>query len=92
MRQLDSKITHSRPLSIFLYDSGKGDGYDFQTHKEFINKLIDFGLPVNPLIKKISGVDNLIDYHSKMELDRNKLPYEIDGTVFKVNKIKLRER
>ena len=91
LRQLDSKITHSRPLSIFLYDSGKVDGYDFQTHKEFINKLIDFGLPVNPLIKKISGVDNLIDYHSKMEMDRNKLPYEIDGTVFKVNKIKLRE-
>ena len=91
LRQLDSKITHNRPLSIFLYESGKVDGYDFQTHKEFINMLMGFGLPVNPLIKKISGVKNLIEYHSKMEIKRNKLPYEIDGTVFKVNKIKLRE-
>ena len=86
LRQLDSKITSQRPLSIFCYEAGRINGETFNSHKEFLSALKDWGFPVNPEVKVVNNIDEMIVYHSNLENKRNTLPYEIDGTVFKVNK------
>jgi len=86
LRQLDSKITSQRPLSIFCYEAGNINGETFNSHKEFLSALKDWGFPVNPEVKVVNNIDEMIVYHSNLENKRNTLPYEIDGTVFKVNK------
>jgi DNA ligase (NAD+) len=91
LRQLDSKITAGRPLSIFCYQPGIIEGVEFSTHMEFLEALKKWGIPVNPYINNINGRTGIVKYHKKMELKRNNLPYEIDGTVYKVNSYKLQE-
>ena len=85
LRQLDSKITATRPLSIFCYEAGTLDGISFSTHDSFLTALKAWGFPVNPEIKKIKNSAEMISFHQTLEKRRNTLPYEIDGTVFKVN-------
>jgi len=85
LRQLDSNITAGRSLSIFCYQMGTIDGVEFATHIEFLEALKKWGIPVNPYIKNILGVNEVRKYHNEMESKRNDLPYEIDGTVYKVN-------
>ena len=85
LRQLDSKITAERPLSIFCYQQGTIEGIAFETHMEFLQALKMWGIPVNPHIKNIFGIDEILKYHHDMESKRNNLPYDIDGTVYKVN-------
>ena len=85
LRQLDSKITAQRPLSIFCYEAGIIKGQSFKSHEEFLSGLKAWGFPVNPEIKLINNIDAMIDYHIELEEKRNSLPYEIDGTVFKID-------
>ena len=85
LRQLDSKITAQRPLSIFCYEAGSIKGQSFKSHEEFLSGLKAWGFPVNPEIKLINNIDAMIDYHIELEEKRNSLPYEIDGTVFKID-------
>ena len=85
LRQLDSKITATRPLSIFCYETGTIDGPSFDTHEEFLNALKDWGFPVNPEIKKVNNFKEMSAFQKELEKRRGELPYEVDGTVFKVN-------
>jgi DNA ligase (NAD+) len=85
LRQLDPKITASRPLSIYFYEVGLVEEFSFNQHLDFLKTLNQWGLPTNPYVKKLSGIQEMINYHSKMESIRNEIPYEIDGTVFKIN-------
>ncbi len=85
LRQLDPSITSSRPLSIYCYQLGVIEGKTYKTHSKFLSDLSHWGLPVNPLIKSIRGSAQMIQYHHDLESKRNEIPYEIDGTVFKVN-------
>ena len=91
LRQLDSSITASRPLSIYCYEPGKINGRNFENHIDFLSTLTDWGFPVNREIKLVKNLEGIISYHKKLEKKRSALPYEIDGTVFKVNNIKQRE-
>jgi len=91
LRQLDSSITASRPLSIYCYEPGKINGRNFKNHIDFLSTLTDWGFPVNREIKLVKNLEGIISYHKKLEEKRSALPYEIDGTVFKVNNIKQRE-
>lgn len=91
LRQLDSSITASRPLSIYCYEPGKINGRKFDNHIDFLSTLTDWGFPVNREIKLVKNLEGIISYHKKLEEKRSSLPYEIDGTVFKVNNIKQRE-
>ena len=91
LRQLDSSVTAGRPLSIYCYEPGKIVGKEFEDHSEFLSVLTDWGFPVNREIKLVKNIDGIISYHKKLEEKRHTLPYEIDGTVFKVNNIKQRE-
>jgi len=91
LRQLDSSITAKRPLSIFCYQAGVIEGISFETHSEFLKELKNWGFPVNPEIKILKGIAEAITFHSDLESRRNSLPYEIDGSVIKVNNYALRE-
>ena len=92
LRQLDPSITAKRPLSIYCYEPGISQGIEYKTHDDFLKNIADFGLPVNPLIEKIIGIKNIIRYHNNLEKIREKLEYEIDGTVFKINNYNERKK
>ena len=92
LRQLDPKITSKRPLSINCYEPGVVKGKNYQTHEDFLIHIKSLGLPVNNMIKKVAGTKNIINYHNTLESNRNDLNYEIDGTVFKLNKYIEREK
>ena len=92
LRQLDSGITATRPLSIFCYQAGMVEGMTFETHSEFLTALQNWGFPVNPEIKILNGIEEAVAFHSDLESRRNTLPYEIDGSVFKVNNYDLQEK
>lgn len=86
LRQLDSRITASRPLSFFAYGWGALDGLELAaTHSSMLARLRDFGLPVNPLNAVVQGAAGAQDYAAKMLALRESLDYDIDGAVFKVN-------
>ncbi|NHZ85756.1 MAG: NAD-dependent DNA ligase LigA [Planctomycetia bacterium] len=91
LRQLDSSITAKRPLSIYCYQPGAIEDIEFATHMEFLEVLRKWGIPVNPHIKNIFGGNEILKYHHAMESKRNDLPYEIDGTVYKVNSFSQQE-
>ena len=85
LRQLDSSITASRPLSIFVYGLGLVNGISFDSHADMLKSLNAFGFPVNPLTKPRLTIDQVLEYYRKLEDIRADLPYEIDGMVIKVD-------
>ena len=88
--QLDPKITATRSLSIYCYQAGSIIGAEFNTHWEFLQSIQDWGLPVNHEVQIAEGIKQAIAYHQQLESRRDDLPYEIDGSVIKVNSISLR--
>ena len=92
LRQLDPAITASRPLQIFLYGVGRTRGRQFATQWEILQTFKKWGLRVNPLIKKVTGIKKAIAFHEHLQKIRPELNYEIDGMVIKVNEIALQER
>ena len=92
LRQLDPKITATRSLSIYCYQAGVVDGIDLNTHSEFLEQLKGWGLPVNPEIKIVKGIEKAIQFHKELEGARNEFPYEIDGSVIKVNSLPIRNK
>jgi DNA ligase (NAD+) len=85
LRQLDSRVTAKRPLSIFCYAQGETHGISFASQSDFLSRIPDWGLPVNPLTQVVSGIDAVIAYYAEMMEKRDDLPYEIDGVVVKVD-------
>lgn len=85
LRQLDSRITARRPLSIFSYAPGRVEGEPFSSQQEFLSKAAGWGLPVNPFARLVEGVEDAVAYYLEMQELRESLPYEIDGTVIKVD-------
>ena len=92
LRQLDPSITAKRPLSIYCYDSGIIKDNSFKTHVEFLDALKMWGFPVNPYIKTVKDDKGIITYHDDLENQRDNIPYEIDGTVFKIDDLSLRDK
>lgn len=93
LRQLDSKITATRRLEVYFYGIGaiKG-GKHFKKHSEILKNLEEWGLRVNPRVKVVHGVDGCLTYYKNMGSERAKLPYEIDGVVYKVNSLTEQEK
>ncbi len=92
LRQLDPRITAKRPLAIFCYAMGFAEGISFRTHWDFLQSLAEWGFPVNPHIKKAENIHDCIAYYHEMTAIRETLPYEIDGTVIKVDSIDTQNR
>ena len=91
LRQLDSRITARRPLSIYLYGIGHIQGTEFSTHGEALQMLSDWGFPVNQHIEQAQDINACIKYFERISAIREKLPYEIDGVVLKVDNLALQK-
>lgn len=91
LRQLDPRITASRPLDIFCYGLGRGDGMAFDTHWGVLQGLARWGFKINPLCDRCQGIDAALAYYEQLCSRREELPYEIDGVVFKVDSLALQE-
>lgn len=89
LRQLDSRITAKRPLSLFCYGPGQIDGYEFASQQSFLDTIAQWGLPVNRLSRSVSGVAGVLAYYREMAALRETLDYEIDGVVVKVDSFTL---
>jgi DNA ligase (NAD+) len=85
LRQLDPRITASRPLDIFLYSQGVIDGLEVNSQWEFLQALKELGLRVNPESKICKSVDEVLAYWNDLTERRHQLDYDADGVVAKVN-------
>jgi DNA ligase (NAD+) len=92
VRQLDSTIAAQRPLSFFAYGVGEvtpsaQGGPAWATHFELLQTLKAWGFPVAELVQVARGAAGLVAYHEKIAGLRDQLPYDIDGVVYKVNRL-----
>ncbi|GAB3095313.1 NAD-dependent DNA ligase LigA [Lysobacter terrae] len=87
LRQLDPRVTAQRPLSFFAYALGEVEGMKLPpTHSQTLALLRDFGLPVCPQTTTAQGAEGLLAYFEDMGRQRNGLPYDIDGVVYKLDR------
>ena len=91
LRQLDPRLTASRPLDIFVFNLEVVEGFEPKTHRETLDYLKDLGFKTST-IKAFSDIEAIIDYCRLMEVERRNLPFEIDGLVIKVDELAFRER
>jgi DNA ligase (NAD+) len=97
VRQLDPGIARQRPLSFFAYGWGEvtppeQGGPAFATHFEAMLTLRSWGFPVSPRTQLATGVEELIAYHQAVGKERDSLPFDIDGVVYKVNSLALQRK
>ncbi len=93
LRQLNSRITSSRHLSFLAYGAGAVEGFILpDTHAEQLECLQKLSVPVPQERRVVHGLDGLLAYYREIGELRNKLPYEIDGVVYKVNIISQQTR
>lgn len=92
LRLLDTRLTASRPLSVYLYETGVVEGHTFQTHAEKLAYFEQVGLPVNPRRSVVQGKDGVMKAYAALLAERHALPYEIDGLVVKVDSSDARAR
>lgn len=92
LRQLDAKITKSRPLKFFAYAWGTLSEPLATTQMGAIDRLAGFGFSTNPLTQQCNGPDQLINHYNHIETQRATLGYDIDGVVYKVNDLPLQHR
>ncbi len=92
VRQLDSKIAAQRPLSFFAYGTGEitppsQGGPVFETHHELLMAIAAWGFPVAQQTQAVQGSTGLVAFHEHIGQTRDSLPFDIDGVVYKVNRL-----
>ncbi|CUH48395.1 NAD-dependent DNA ligase LigA [Ruegeria atlantica] len=92
LRQLDAKITRSRPLRFFAYAWGELSAPLADTQLGAIERLAEFGFSTNPLTALCETTDQMIKHYRSIEAQRATLGYDIDGVVYKVNDLALQAR
>ncbi|QDL37677.1 NAD-dependent DNA ligase LigA [Rhodoferax sediminis] len=97
VRQLDPAIAAQRPLSFFAYGLGEvtpaaQGGPEFQTHYELLQTLKSWGFPVAAQVQIAHGAMELVAYHQSIGSQRDHLPFDIDGVVYKVNNLALQQQ
>ncbi len=92
LRQLDAGITATRPLKFFAYAWGEASALPADTQAGVYDAFAKWGLPVNPLVRICTGADELLAFYATLAEERAALPYDIDGVVYKVNRLDLQER
>lgn len=92
LKLLDTAIVAERRLSFFAHSLGEQKGLDIATHWEFLEKLKEWGIRTNPASKLCKDIDEVIDCCKSWQEGREKLNYEIDGVVIKVNSITSQHR
>ena len=92
LRQLDPKVTARRRLHFYAYGLGEiGGAREPATHSATLDWLAQLGLPVSELRRVAHGIDGLLAYYRAMGEQRPRLPYDIDGVVYKVNEHRLQQ-
>ena len=92
LRQLDPRVTSGRPLSFIAHGLGECEGVQFSSISEFYDHLKAWKIPTSDLCKKVKTKDDCLKFHDKILQERESIPYEIDGVVFKVNDYDLQKR
>jgi DNA ligase (NAD+) len=92
LRQLDPAITAERPLRFFAYAWGEVSAPVAATHRQFLDRLTEWGFPVNPEAHLCHDLGEMLAFFREMERKRPQLPYDIDGIVFKVNRVDWQDR
>lgn len=92
LRQLDATITAARPLKFFAYAWGEAGSLPADTQMGVIEAFAHWGLPTNPLTKLCRSVDELLAHYHFIESQRAELGYDIDGVVYKVNRLDWQQR
>ncbi len=92
LRQLDPSITASRPLRFFSYSYGEMSSIPAQTQSGMLDWLARVGFVINPLTKICTSVDGLMAFHREIERQRATLGYDIDGVVYKVDRLDWQQR
>ncbi len=92
VRQLDSTITASRALNFFAYAWGEASAIPADTQWDMLQLFKSWGFAVNPLTKRCKTVPEVLEFYKKIEEKRASLGYDIDGVVYKVDRLDLQER
>lgn len=93
LRQLDPRVTAKRPLEMYCYGSGLVAGGTLpDRHSAILQRLRQWGLRVYPGVERVTGLQGCIDYYRSMEEQRESLPFDIDGVVFKLDRRDYQER
>ncbi|WP_430254130.1 NAD-dependent DNA ligase LigA [Neorhizobium sp. DAR64872/K0K18] len=94
LRQLDAKVTASRKLKFFAYAWGEiSEPNELPgTQYEMVQTFKDWGFPVNPLMKRLNSLEDILGHYREIGLERPELDYDIDGVVYKVDRLDLQAR
>jgi DNA ligase (NAD+) len=92
LRQLDPRITATRPLSLFAYAQGEASEPVAETHWDYLHRLEDWGFVVNPLSRRVADEAEAESFQNEMALNRSGLAYDIDGVVYKIDDLGLQRR
>ena len=93
LRQLDPKITAARPLKFFAYAWGEiSPEWEIETQFERVEAFGRWGFPVNPRMRRCATIEEMLEVYRGLEADRASLGYDIDGVVYKVDRIDLQTR
>ncbi|MBN9555253.1 MAG: NAD-dependent DNA ligase LigA [Alphaproteobacteria bacterium] len=92
VRQLDPAITASRTLNFFAYTWGEISELPAKTQSGMLEKFREYGFTVNPLVKLCDNLDEVLKFYRDIETKRARLGYDIDGVVYKVDRLDLQER
>jgi len=87
VRQLDPRITAERPLRFMAYGLADVGGLPLESHSQTLDWIADRGLPVSTARAKVKGLSGLLEFYRRMGATRERLPYAIDGVVYKVDKL-----
>ncbi|AWN22905.1 DNA ligase (NAD(+)) LigA [Deinococcus irradiatisoli] len=89
LRQKDPDITRSRNLSAILYALGKRDGVPVKTQWDVLSWLSEQGFPISPYSRRVRGIEEAAQYHADLLSQRGELPFDVDGTVIKLDDLHL---
>ncbi|GAB4172688.1 MAG: NAD-dependent DNA ligase LigA [Rhodocyclaceae bacterium] len=92
LRQLDPRVTARRPLRFFAYAVANPEALGLPTHSALLDRIATWGLPVAPQRRVVTGAAGLLRYYEEIGGERDRLPYEIDGVVYKVNRLDEQQR
>jgi DNA ligase (NAD+) len=92
LRQKDAKVTASRPLRFLAHGWGEVSAVPADTQHGVMAAIAAWGVPVSPLLTRVDGADTALAHYAAIEQQRAELPYDIDGVVYKVDRLDWQER
>ncbi len=92
LRQKDAKVTASRPLRFLAHGWGEVSALPADTQAGVLAAIASWGVPVSPLLVRVDGAEGALTHYAKIERQRSDLPYDIDGVVYKVDRLDWQER